>query len=251
MKKIETLGIFDSGLGGYTVYQDLKHELPELSMVLFADQKNAPYGNYDHQTIIKLAKNAMNWFLDEGITDVLLACNTVTSVALEILKDTFPQMRIWGIIDLTLEQLPNDVKNIAVVATTATVSTLAYTQGFNERFKGNVEERAMKDLAIAIETLASEDIINDMIEETMSTLDNPSHIILGCTHYPLVKSQFEKVSNATLVDSILPIRNFIKNNYKKTDGNKRIVTTKDAKVFQQQINTLYNENEEVKKVCLK
>ncbi len=251
MKKIETLGIFDSGLGGYTVYQDLKEQLPDLSMVLLADQKNAPYGNYGHDKITSLAIDAMNWFLNQGITDVLLACNTVTSVAQDTLNEMFPQMRIWGIIDLTLNQLPKDVEDVAVVATSATVSTLAYTEGFNQHFNGKIEERAMKDLAIAIESLEDETVIDKMIEETMETLDHPSHVILGCTHYPLVKAQFEKVSNAVFVDSILPIRNFIQENYKKTNGVKRVVTTKDADMFKRQIKTIYQKDEEVTEVCVK
>lgn len=250
MRKIETLGIFDSGLGGYTVYQDLKHSLPSLSMVLFADQKNAPYGNYDNETITKLAKQAMHWFKQEGIMDVLLACNTVTSVALDELKLSFPDMRIWGIVDLTLQQLPQDVHEVAVVATQATVNASSYKKGFEQKYHGQIHEVAMRDLALAIENLESEAVIDGMIEKALVGLDGVSHVILGCTHYPLVKKQFEKQSSALFVDSILPIREFIRANYKKTSGLRRIVTTKDAQNLQNQILTLYKENEEVEAICL-
>ena len=110
-EKINKLGIFDSGLGGYSVFKALKTEFSDLDLVLFADQKNAPYGNYSSEKIIELSSNAMRWFLSQGIEDVLLACNTVTSVALDILKVRFPSMRIWGIVDLTVSQVGEGYKS--------------------------------------------------------------------------------------------------------------------------------------------
>lgn len=249
MKKIKQLGIFDSGLGGYTVYQDLKVHFPELSMVLFADQKYAPYGNYDNETIIKLATRSMNWFLSQEITDVLLACNTVTSVALETLQERFPTMRIWGIVDLTLSQLPKTPIEVGVVATQATVSAHAYKKEFEKNYQGNIREIAMKDLAFAIESLEDDATIDKMIQDAMQKLKDVSHIILGCTHYPLVKDQFEKASDAIFLDSMLPIREFVGENYEKTSGEKRVVTTKDDAILKNQIKILFKEEEEVEKVC--
>lgn len=250
MKKIETLGVFDSGLGGYSVYQDLKTHFPNLSMVLFADQKYAPYGNYDEKTIIQLAARAMRWFESEGIDDVLLACNTVTSVALETLRVLFPKMRIWGIIDLTLSQLDQNENNVAVFATQATVHSHAYADEFKKKYHGSIQEVALKDLAIAIENLEDEQKIDAMIEEGLKNLDSVTHIILGCTHYPLVKSQFEKASSAIFLDSIAPVRDFIKHHYEKTDGTQRVVTTGSKEHLKKQIEILYQEEEKVETVCV-
>ena len=64
MEKIKRLGLFDSGLGGYSVFHELKQALPDLDMVLLVDQKNAPYGNKTKKEINALAQKGMQWFLD-------------------------------------------------------------------------------------------------------------------------------------------------------------------------------------------
>lgn len=248
MRKIEKLGIFDSGLGGYTVYQDLKTHFPDLSMTLFADQKNAPYGNYSQEHITKLAHEAMQWFLNAGITDVLLACNTVTSVSLPELNKSFPQMRIWGIVDLTLSQLPSDTKDVVVFATQATVNAHAYKESFESKFDGNIYEVPLKNLASAIENLEDESVIDEMLQIPFQNIKEVSHVILGCTHYPLVIDSFRKYSDATFVDSILPIREFIEHNYVKTEGERHIVTTKDKEELEKQIASLYKKKESVEVV---
>lgn len=248
MKKIEKLGIFDSGLGGYTVYQDLKTHFPNLSMTLYADQKNAPYGNYSDAHITKLAHEAMQWFLDAGISDVLLACNTVTSVSLPELNQSFPQMRIWGIVDLTLSQLPKDTKDVAVFATQATVNAHAYKESFEKSFDGKIYEIPLKNLASAIENLEDKSVIDQMLEAPFNEIKAVSHVILGCTHYPLVIDSFKKYSNATFVDSILPIREFIQNNYLETQGERHIVTTKDKDELEKQIASLYKKKESVEAI---
>ncbi|NLW15649.1 MAG: glutamate racemase [Erysipelothrix sp.] len=249
MKKISKLGIFDSGLGGYTVYQDLKEHFPKLSTTLYADQKHAPYGNYDNETITALAINAMKWFEDNDIKDVLLACNTVTSVALDILKERYPNMRIWGIIDLTISQLPKDTKTVGVVATSATINAHAYQKALESSFEGiNVIELPLKNLANAIESLAKDEDVDRMIEKPLEDMSDAEYIILGCTHYPLVKNRFEHYSKSKFIDSILPIREFIGHNYLETDIESHIVTTKDAEEFKNQIRTLYRVEEKVEKV---
>lgn len=248
MKKIKKLGIFDSGLGGYTVYKDLKNHLPELSMTLYADQKNAPYGNYDDKTILKLAKNAMIWFKEQGITDVLLACNTVTSVALPTLQSYFDDMRIWGIVDLTVNQLNDDVKKVGVIATKATVNAHAYKNSFEKSYDGSIVEVGMKDLAKAIEALEPKEVIDAMLKPALSEMGDVDTIILGCTHYPLVLDHLKELSDASFVDSILPIRKFITENYEKTNGEKHIVTTNSKEALQNQIAALYKVEEEVESI---
>lgn len=248
MKKIKNLGIFDSGLGGYTVFQDLKRHFPDLSMTLYADQKHAPYGNYDDETIKKLAKKSMSWFLSQGIYDVLLACNTVTSVALETIQLEFPEMRIWGIVDLTVQQLPQKDQSIGVLATVATANAHAYKNSFEKNYNGEIKEVGVQNLAAAIENLASDAEIDAIIQEALNEIGDVDTIILGCTHYPLVLDRLKKHSTAQFVDSIAPIRIFIEQNYEKSDGIKRIVSTKSSIVLKQQIEALYHEIEEVETI---
>lgn len=243
MKKIEVLGIFDSGLGGYSVYNALKGALPDLSMVLYADQENAPYGNYDYETILSLSIEAMRWFEKENINDVLLACNTA-SIVIDDLRIAFPNMRIWGIIDLTLSQIPEEKERVGLVGTTATIHSNAY----NQRFNKPIFSVSIPELAGAIEQLEAHDIVYDMIAAALPELNHIDCLILGCTHYPLVKDVFESIFDVPIFDSIEPILKFISENYKPTKGSRRIVTTADSGYLKHQINILFDEIETVEDV---
>ena len=248
MKKISKLGIFDSGLGGYSVFQDLKQHFPDLSTVLYADQKNAPYGNYSKEEILQLAIQAMEWFKSQGISDILLACNTVSSVALTELIEYFPELRIWGIIDLTLSQLPSNVETVGVVATQATINSNSYPNKFKSIYKGTMISKALPNLAKSIEDLDDILEINKQLVQGLKGMEACSHIILGCTHYPLVLDEFEKLSTAEFLDSRKPIREFIKDNYVASSEGRRVVTTKDATYLKYQIKSLYHEIEDVEGV---
>lgn len=243
MKKIEVLGIFDSGLGGYSVFNALKGALPDLSMVLYADQKNAPYGNYDYETILSLTKDAMRWFEKEDIKDVLLACNTA-SIVIDDLRIAFPNMRIWGIIDLTLSQIPNEIEKVGLVGTAATINSRAY----NQRFNRPISAVSIPDLAGAIEQLEDRNVVYDMIAAVLPELKNIDCLILGCTHYPLVKDVFETIFEGPIFDSVEPILKFITENYKPTEGVRRIVTSVDSDYLKRQIHILFDEIEEVEDV---
>lgn len=243
---IKTLGLFDSGLGGYTVFHELRNAYPQLSLVLYADQKNAPYGNYEKDQIINLANDAMQWFLDQGITDVFLACNTVTSCALPLLKEKFPMMNIWGIIDITVSQLPETLEHVGVVATRATVESHAYLNAFNATYTGIMTEVALPTLVGAIESLQTDDIVKEIIGSEIGALRDCSHILLGCTHFPLVKHIFESESDAIVLDSIKPTLDFVKDQFHENENaNHLIYTSGDAANMASQIMTLYGEVEEV------
>ncbi|AMC93864.1 hypothetical protein AOC36_07665 [Erysipelothrix larvae] len=246
MKKIRKLGLFDSGLGGYTIFKDLKEHFPMLSLTLYADQKRAPIGNLSNDEIIELASLAMEWFNKHGIYDVLLACNTATSVALPELKRRYPTMRIWGIIDLTINALPDNARHVAVLATQATVSSHAYSKAYHRNHLGEIIEKPLPLLASAIESLIPEKEIELMIYEGLENLTGRTHIILGCTHYPLVKHLFLKTTDAQIVDSIEPIRTFIQAHY-ESDGlpTHRVFTTGDPQHMKEQIKQLYRIHEEV------
>lgn len=243
MKKIEVLGIFDSGLGGYSIFNALKEAYPDLSMVLYADQRHAPYGNYDYETILSLTKAGMGWFEKEGINDVLLACNTA-SIVIDELSIAFPNMRIWGIIDLTLSQIPENKEHIGLVGTVATINSKAYNQRYNKKIKAV----AIPELAGAIEKLEDISVIESLIRGVEPELKHIDCLILGCTHYPLVREVFETVLSAVILDSISPVVHFVESQYVKTSGNKRIVTSKDSNYLKHQIYTLFGETEEVEDI---
>ena len=236
MEKIKRLGLFDSGLGGYSVFHELKQALPDLDMVLLVDQKNAPYGNRTKKEINALAQKGMQWFLDHDIQDVLIACNTVSALSLPMLKTKFPNLNIYGIIDLTLSQV-KDV-NLSIVATQATVNSHAY----KEAYVGNVQEVALPTLVSMIESMGD---VHDYLSKSLTCIHDDHQVILACTHFPLVKDEFELILKRPVFDSIKPIIDFIKITYSPGQGLTQVFTSGSPSYFQTQIQSIFNEKEEV------
>lgn len=240
---IKKLGIFDSGLGGYSVYHDLMKTGPDITYILYADQKNAPYGNKDAAAITKLAIEAMQWFQKQGIRHVLLACNTVSSISLESLQSKFPDMTIWGIIDLTLAQLEDEnVSNLAVVSTVATHQSNAYQKKWG---KTNFISRPLPALVSYIEENAPVAKIDGYLHDQLASLSDSTHLVLACTHYPLVYHLFAKNYPGEIVDSRAPIRDFVYKNASNSQKVGRIYTSGDPHNMEEQIFHLFGVREKV------
>lgn len=240
---IKKLGIFDSGLGGYSVYHDLIETGPDITYILYADQKNAPYGNKRASAITNLAIEAMHWFQKQGIQHVLLACNTVSSIALESLQSKFPDMTIWGIIDLTLAQLEEEkISKLAVVSTVATHQSDAYQNKWGQK---NFISKPLPALVSYIEDNAPVKQIDAYLHDQLASLADSSHLVLACTHYPLVYHLFADNYSGKIVDSRAPIRDFIYKNASSSQKVGRIYTSGDPSNMEQQIFHLFGVREKV------
>lgn len=243
MKKISRLGIFDSGLGGYSIYRYLLDHGPAIEYRLYSDQKNAPYGNCPDSYIIDLAEKAMQQFLLWGIQDVLLACNTVSAVALDHLRKEFPEMRIWGIIDLTASQVTEHQK-IDVVATQATCRSHAYAKRL-DRYK--VEEKALPELAGMLEDKVATSELDQYVKEKMADLKGEA-LVLACTHYPIITDLFEKHYDGPIYDSRKPVLEFIQQHAFETERKGLIYTSGSSAWMEEQIESLFSYQEEVREV---
>lgn len=244
--KIKTLGIFDSGLGGYSVYHDLVTHGPTIEYILYADQKNAPYGNQSPEAIYNHAKRAMQWFKDKCINHVLLACNTVSAVALGKLKKDFPNMIIWGIIDLTLSQIKNKDAMIAVVSTQATFQSHAYK---NTWIHGNnLLEHPLSKLVAMIEGDSKLKEIDEYLEKELRSLSGRDYLLLACTHFPLVNEKFEKHFSGEILDSKKPIRNLVRKIAGSNNQISKIYTSGNQEIMEAQIKTLFDVDEKVRRI---
>ena len=117
------IGIFDSGVGGLTVYSELKEVLPNESMIYLGDTKQFPYGNKSKETIIELAKKNIEFLIEKDVKAIVIACGTATSQALDIVQKIF-NVPIIGIIEPTILNIKNDnIKRIGVMGTTGTIKS--------------------------------------------------------------------------------------------------------------------------------
>lgn len=210
------IGLFDSGIGGLTIAQELIKQLPGYSYVYLADTAHAPYGNKTREQIVELTKIGVADLFEQGAILVVLACNTASSAALrelqqEWLPGAYPDRKLLGIVVPTVEQITGapwrhvtpittpiseDVFTVGVLATPVTVQTKAYTHEIQRRNQSiQVVEQACEGLAEAIDMENSETISFLIHEYTKQLLEKSSEIravLLGCTHYELVSAEIAK-----------------------------------------------------------
>lgn len=207
------IGIFDSGSGGLSVLKALRERAPECDVVYFGDLKNAPYGNKSREELGALTVLGIQKLIDEGAGEIISACNSVSvSIVLpmfEILD--IPRISIIEMVGPTISSFKGTSAKVLVLATKATVESRVYQEGF--RMIDIVADGiAASNLVSCIEAGAEDDEILEEVRAVLAPLDLTSytHVLLGCTHYPLIRHVFkdalqERESDARLVDPALPV----------------------------------------------
>lgn len=215
------IGVFDSGSGGLTVLKALTEELPDQDFLYLGDHANAPYGHRSNEHIVELTQKAVEYLMQSGCRLVVLACNTAAAVALRTLQQTwlpeaYPDNRILGVLVPMVEALtgvpwsqehPNEQlqpsKSILLFATQKTVESNAYSEEISKRAPNvALVSKACPGLVDAIEggagPLPLAGLIKGYVEEAKAAENDA--IVLGCTHFPLVRQHF-----ATALPKGMPI----------------------------------------------
>jgi len=236
------LGVFDSGLGGFTIAQAIHQNYPQQDIVFLADQKNIPYGNREVAQLEVIIYDNMAWFSAQGIKEVILACNTTSVLPLTKVIHDFPHLKLIRIIDITVEQLKHEkLDEVIVLATSVTVASHAYKASIhkiNDQIK--VHEIAMSNLAHLIEAEADVNRIQKEIIENLSLYQNQMiPVLLGCTHYPLVQRQLKAYLGGKIYSSIIPIIQQ-QSLYTTGSGIFDCYTTGDIDNFQKQVKGLFD-----------
>jgi glutamate racemase len=206
MKK--PIGIFDSGIGGLTVYKSIRSHFPEEDLVYFGDTARVPYGPKSPNTIIEYSLQNSRFLLQYQIKILIVACNTSSSVALPHLRK-ITQIPIIDVIQPGAEQAVLNTRNgrIGVIGTEGTIRSEAYTKAIKNLSRDAevfphacplfvpLAEEGWYDNKVAHDI--AYEYLNGMIKQNIDTL------VLGCTHYPLLKHVIQSVigSEVNLVDS--------------------------------------------------
>ncbi|MCL1859397.1 MAG: glutamate racemase [Oscillospiraceae bacterium] len=202
----KAIGIFDSGLGGLCAVREALKILPDEDIVYFGDTGRVPYGGRSYETIKKYARQDMNFLISKNIKIILIACGTVASVAIDYLKEIFPGMPIIGVVETACEKAvgiakETQNKNIGVIGTDATISKGMYKKYISELdLNCEVYSKACPLFVPLVENghINKDDIITKSAAELyLSEFKNLnlSSLILGCTHYPMIKNIIDKVIN--------------------------------------------------------
>ena len=203
------VGIFDSGLGGLTVWDAVTKQLPEVDFVYLADSANAPYGVRKADNIYDLTVTATQRLFDAGCDLVILACNTASAAALRRMQESWipGDKRVLGVFVPLIEALterqwgdnspPREVavSEVALFATPATVASRAFQRELAFRAVGvDVEAQACGGVVDAIEEgdmELAEALVRSHVDALKRKMPAPQAAILGCTHYPLMADAFQ------------------------------------------------------------
>lgn len=209
MMKEQPVGIFDSGVGGLTVAHAIKQILPGESLVYFGDTAHLPYGDKSAEAIRYYSGRITEFLLNQNAKVVLVACNSASASAFDTLKKEFQDRAILiDVIDPVVNYLSTrNFRKIGVIGTKRTISSGTYDQKLKDMSPQTTVVSMATPLLVPMieEGFIFDDISNAIIRSYLSdeTLAGIEALILGCTHYPIIKNQISKFFNfnVEVVDS--------------------------------------------------
>jgi glutamate racemase len=203
------IGVFDSGFGGLTVLKALLEVIPEADYLYFGDTARLPYGSKSAETVAKYAVEAANFLEQRGAQLLVIACNTATALALDRITIA-ASVPVVGVVGPGAEGAAQASQNrrVAVIGTEATVSSHAYRKALEARGI-QVREKACPLLVPLVEEgwvehPVTEQIARIYLDEVFGDgFQSADVLVLGCTHYPLIKPILERAAppHVAIIDS--------------------------------------------------
>lgn len=201
------IGIFDSGVGGLTVFREIARALPHESLIYLGDSARVPYGTKSPETVTRYALQAAAHLLDRGIGMLVVACNTATAAALPSLEAMLP-VPVIGVVEPGARAAVERTRGrVGVIATEGTVKSHAYTRAIHaiDPKIEVIESPAPLFVSLAEEGWANTHVAREVAEIYLEPLIDAGidTLVLGCTHYPILRGTIEKVvgGEVAIVDS--------------------------------------------------
>lgn len=200
------IGLFDSGIGGTSIWKEIHQLLPKENTIYLADSKNAPYGQKSKDEIIQLSFKNTEFLLDQNCKLIVVACNTATTNAIKELRDKY---------DVPFIGIEPAIKPAATNSKTQKIGILATKGTLNsELFYKNVEKfqdiKIIEQIGYNLVTLIENGEMNspemsDLLQKYLTPMieQNIDYLVLGCTHYPYLIPQIQKIipKNIKIIDS--------------------------------------------------
>lgn len=204
------IGIFDSGVGGLSVYREIRKLLPEEKYVYFSDNAHCPYGEKSKDYIIDRARRITDFLTSEGADIIVVACNTATAVAIKTLREEYSHIHFIG--------MEPAVKPAAVLTKTGVVGVLATAGTLKADKYRDTKGRHAEDVTVVehigqgfVELVESgittgqkaESVVMESLEPLLDA--GADTIVLGCTHYPFLSETISKVASQLTPDRTVMI----------------------------------------------
>ena len=196
-----TIGVFDSGFGGLTVLRALIHRLPHAKFAFLGDTARLPYGSKSRRTIARYAAESAQFLVSEqGAELLVIACNTASALALDAIQDAV-SVPVLGVIEpgASAARATSQTGDVLVIATDATVQSRAYTTACRALGLRALEKACPLLVPLVEEGWTTHPVTAEVIRIYLAELTqeaaaaglNPDVLVLGCTHYPLLRALFE------------------------------------------------------------
>ena len=215
----QAIGIFDSGIGGLTVARAIKQVCPNEKIIYFGDTAHLPYGDKSQAAIQAYSVKICDLLLKRGCKMIVIACNSASAAAYELVKEYVgSKAKVVNVIDPVVKYLEEKYqgKKIGLIGTKQTITSNSYQKKVDQLNK----EIELSSLATPLlcpmieEGFFRNEISHQVIHQYLSNdvLSNIESLILGCTHYPLIKDEIQEYyeSGVEVIDSSLIVANFIK-----------------------------------------
>ena len=209
MKKQSPIGIFDSGVGGITIWQEVAYQLPREDTIYLADNKNAPYGFKTPSEILAYSIKNTEFLISLGVKLIVIACNTATTNAISSLRKKYPHIGFIGVEPAIKPAAIKSInKRIAVLATYTTLHSKEFLQAVNEPYMEGVELTPIVGTGLVqliedneLDSSEMQQLIHTYTQEMITA--NIDSLVLGCTHYPYIKKQLQKAlpKEVKIIDS--------------------------------------------------
>lgn len=198
MNDDDLIAIFDSGVGGLSVWRQIVDQLPYEDTLYLADQAHVPYGNRSLSEVRRFSRAISRFLIDQGATVIVVACNTASAAALRQLRDAFPEIPFVGMepaVKPAVERTESGV--VGVIATEATFQGALFAS-LLERYAGDVEVFAQVCPGLveaveggALETPETETLLRECLAPLLQA--EIDQLVLGCTHYPFLRPTIERI----------------------------------------------------------
>jgi glutamate racemase len=215
----QPIGIFDSGVGGLTVANAIRQILPDENLIYFGDTAHLPYGDKSSETITYYSGRITEYLLSRGCKTIVIACNTVSAVAyesiIELVGDRAVVVDVINPVVDFVAKIPS-IKKVGIIGTKATINSGTYLKKING-LNGKISVTSLPTpllVPMIEEGFIFDDISNAIIRSYLSKeeLSDIDALILGCTHYPIIKNQISKFYNfrVEVIDSSKIVAGYLK-----------------------------------------
>lgn len=189
------IGVFDSGIGGLTVLNELIKKYPDNEYIYYGDTANIPYGTKTKEELYILADKIIKFLISKQVELIVIACGTISSNLYEEIKDKYG-VKIVDVLSPTINYIKeNHLNNVGIMATPMTIKSGAFEKHLN-----SVISVSCPKLVPLIEQGKFNKELEEAVKEYLGQLKNSEYIVLGCTHYPLLIPIIRKYSTITLIN---------------------------------------------------